>query len=164
MRIWGAEGYASLDFAARKATLIRPSEQLKRGRLDLEGIDLSQPAAVNEHLFGKVLRVDHVACQTSPSPSRWSSTTSSKPRGRVSRPGSAAKTRLRPSAWPTRSSGAWKPIAGTPSLPAPRPSAESASVLRGPHAWRLKSLRQDATDLSGWPGTDKVQSDRSWTA
>ena len=28
MRIWGAEGYASLDFAAKQATLIRPSEQL----------------------------------------------------------------------------------------------------------------------------------------
>ena len=61
MRIWGAEGYASLDFAAKKATLVRPSEQLKRGRLDLEGVDLSQPAAVKEHLFGKVLRVDQVA-------------------------------------------------------------------------------------------------------
>ena len=60
MRIWGAEGYASLDFAAKKATLVRPSEQLKRGRLDLEGVDLSQPAAVREHLFGKVLRVDKV--------------------------------------------------------------------------------------------------------
>ena len=28
MRIWGAEGYASLDFAAKEATVIRPSEQL----------------------------------------------------------------------------------------------------------------------------------------
>ena len=60
MRIWGAEGYASLDFAAKQATLVRPSEQLKRGRLDLEGVDLSQPAAVREHLFGKILRVDRV--------------------------------------------------------------------------------------------------------
>ncbi len=60
MRIWGAEGYASLDFAAKKATLVRPSEQLKRGKLDLDGVDLGQPAAVREHLFGKVLRVDKV--------------------------------------------------------------------------------------------------------
>ena len=58
MRIWGAEGYASLDFAAKKATLVRASEQLKRGRIDLEGVDLTQPAAVREHLFGKILRVD----------------------------------------------------------------------------------------------------------
>ena len=63
MRIWGAEGYASLDFAAKQATLVRPSEQLRRGRLDLEGVDLSQPAAVKEHLFGKILRVDQVQCE-----------------------------------------------------------------------------------------------------
>ena len=60
MRIWGAEGYASLDFAAKQATLVRPSEQLKRGRLDLDGVDLSQPAAIKDHLFGKILRVDQV--------------------------------------------------------------------------------------------------------
>ena len=36
MRIWGAEGYATLDFAARQGTLVRPSEQLRRGRLDLK--------------------------------------------------------------------------------------------------------------------------------
>src|SRR5262249_14987346 len=36
MRIWGAEGYASLDFAAQQATLVRPSEQLRRGRLEFD--------------------------------------------------------------------------------------------------------------------------------
>ncbi len=64
MRIWGAEGYASLDFAAKQATLVRPSEQLRRGRLDLDGVDLSQPAAIKDHLFGKVLRVDQVQCES----------------------------------------------------------------------------------------------------
>ena len=65
MRIWGAEGYASLDFAAKQATLVRPSEQLRRGRLDLDGVDLSQPAAIKDHLFGKILRVDEVHCEPS---------------------------------------------------------------------------------------------------
>ena len=37
----------------------RPTEFL-RGELDLEGVDLGQPSAVKEHLFGKVLRVDQV--------------------------------------------------------------------------------------------------------
>ena len=60
MRIWGMEGYASLDFAAKHATLVRPSEQLKDGRLELEGVNLTRPAAVKEHLFGKVLRVDQI--------------------------------------------------------------------------------------------------------
>src|SRR5262245_61007816 len=49
MRIWGAEGYVSLDFAERRATLVRPSEQLRRGRLELDGVDLSQPSAIKEH-------------------------------------------------------------------------------------------------------------------
>ena len=60
MRIWGTEGYVSLDFAARQATLVEPSEEFLRGQLGLEGVDLGQPSAVKEHLFGKVLRVDQV--------------------------------------------------------------------------------------------------------
>ena len=63
MRLWGTEGYASLDFAAKQATLVRPSAELLRGELDLDGVDLSQPAAVKEHLFGKVLRVDQVQAE-----------------------------------------------------------------------------------------------------
>lgn len=59
MRIWSAEGYATLDFAARKATIVRPSETLRGGRLDVDGLDVTQPAAVREHIFGKVLNVDH---------------------------------------------------------------------------------------------------------
>lgn len=58
MRVWGPEGYATLDFTAKQTTFVRPSERLLHGQLDLEGLDLSQPAAVREHLFGKVLRVD----------------------------------------------------------------------------------------------------------
>jgi predicted dehydrogenase len=60
MRLWGAEGYATIDFATRHGTLVRPSEQLRRGELDLTGVDLAQPAAVKEHVFGKILRVDQV--------------------------------------------------------------------------------------------------------
>ena len=101
---------------------MRPSEQLKRGRLDLEGVDLSQPAAVREHLFGKVLRVDKVEPEPL-EPLALELTTSSTPRGAFRDPGSAAKTPCGPSGWPTRSCAAWKPIAGTPSsqpLPARR--------------------------------------------
>ncbi len=60
MRVWGSEGYATLDFAARQGTVVRPSDRLRRGELDIEGLDLSQPAAVKDHLFGKILRVDRV--------------------------------------------------------------------------------------------------------
>jgi predicted dehydrogenase len=60
MRLWGAEGYATIDFATRHGTVVQPSEQLRLGHLDLAGVDLSQPAAVKEHVFGKILRVDQV--------------------------------------------------------------------------------------------------------
>lgn len=64
MRLWSAEGYATLDFAARTATVVRPSEGLRRGDLDLDGLDLTQPPLVRSHLFGKVLRVDQVPAPT----------------------------------------------------------------------------------------------------
>jgi predicted dehydrogenase len=60
MRLWSSEGYAMLDFMTKQGTLVRPSEQLRRGQLDLTGVDLSNPAVVREHLFGTVLRVDQV--------------------------------------------------------------------------------------------------------
>ncbi len=60
MRLWGAEGYASLDFGAKVGMLIRPSDRLRRGEVDLDGLDLTQPLAVRDRLFGQVLRVDQV--------------------------------------------------------------------------------------------------------
>jgi len=65
MRLYGPEGYATLDFAARQATILRPSDRLRRGELaaDLEGLDVSQPSAVRDRLFGKILRVDKVQAE-----------------------------------------------------------------------------------------------------
>ena len=60
MRLYGAEGYATLDFATKQGTLIRPSEALRRGELELDGVDLAQPTQVRDRLFGKILRVDQV--------------------------------------------------------------------------------------------------------
>ncbi len=60
MRIWGAEGYASLDFATKQGTFITPGEKLRQGELDLDGLDLTQPAAVKERLFGTILEVEQV--------------------------------------------------------------------------------------------------------
>ncbi len=60
MRLYGPEGYVTLDFAAKQGTIVRPSERLRRGEIDLEGLDLTQPAAVKERIFGKILRVDQV--------------------------------------------------------------------------------------------------------
>lgn len=60
MRLFGPEGYVTLDFAAKQGTIVRPSEKLRRGEIDLEGLDLTQPLAVKERIFGKILRVDQV--------------------------------------------------------------------------------------------------------
>lgn len=60
MRLYGPEGYVTLDFATKQGTIVRPSERLRRGEIDLEGLDLTQPAAVKERIFGKILRVDQV--------------------------------------------------------------------------------------------------------
>ena len=140
MRIWGAEGYVSLDFAAREATLVRPSEQLRRGRLDLEGLDLTQPAAIKEHVFGKILRVDQVSLR---------GPRAAGPGARGLRRGGAGRVaprvggedglramRLADQVLRSLESHRWE---GTGSS-APPPS-ESGSALQGPHAWRIKNLK-----------------------
>ncbi len=63
MRLYGPEGYVTLDFAAKQGTIVRPSERLRRGEVELDGLDLSQPAAVKERIFGKILRVDQVQAE-----------------------------------------------------------------------------------------------------
>ena len=60
MRLWGDDGYASIDFAGRSATLVRPSEALRRGQPSLEGVDLARPESLRDHLFGRVLDVEHL--------------------------------------------------------------------------------------------------------
>jgi predicted dehydrogenase len=148
MRIWGAEGYASLDFAARKATLIRPSEQLRRGRLDLEGVDLAQPSAVREHLFGKVLRVDHVQAENMEPLALELADFVKAARGlsrpRVSGEEALRAVRLADQVLRSLDSHRWN---GEAAL-IPAPQVESSSVLRGPHAWRKKSLRQNTESSS----------------
>lgn len=63
MRVWGVDGYATVDFATKQTTVVRPSEQLRRGEIDLEGVDMSQPAAVKAHLFGNVLQVEQIQAE-----------------------------------------------------------------------------------------------------
>jgi predicted dehydrogenase len=153
MRIWGAEGYASLDFASKEATLVRPSEQLKHGRLDLEGVDLTQPAAVKEHLFGKILRVDRVESQgrepLSLELEDFVSAARGRSRPKVSGDDALRAVRLADQVLKSLEAHRWDAeqpaavVAAMPSLP-----AEVGSVLRGPHAWRIKSLRQSTNPAS----------------
>lgn len=62
MRLWGTEGYATLDFADKQSTLIRVPEDFKRGQaIALDGVDLSRPDAARDFLFGRLLRMEQ--CQ-----------------------------------------------------------------------------------------------------
>lgn len=58
LRLWGEDGYASVDFATRQATVVRPPAGFRPGAIDWTGVDRGQPAAVRDHLFGQVFRVE----------------------------------------------------------------------------------------------------------
>src|SRR5262249_47295122 len=142
MRIWGAEGYASLDFAARQGKLIRPSDSLRRGRLELDDLDLTQPAAIKEHVFGKMLRIDKVACD-GPEPlalelEDFVAAARGESRPRVGGDEGLRAMRLADQVLHSLEAHQWDGISNATPVPVP---SESTSVLQGPHAWRLKSLK-----------------------
>jgi predicted dehydrogenase len=149
MRIWGAEGYASLDFAAKQATLVRPSEQLRRGRLELEGVDLSQPAAVREHLFGKILRVDRVQPddqdQLTLELADFVRAARRQSHPKVSGEDALRAVRVADQILRCAETHRWD---GAETATAAMPLFESGTVLRGPHAWRSRSMRQNSRSSS----------------
>lgn len=146
MRVWGVEGYASLDFSTRQATIIHPSEQLRHGELDLEGIDLTQPSAVKEHLFGKVLNVS-----TTQNEGREPLALELEDFIRAARGSSRPKVdgldalrsiRLADQILKSLRDHRWTSD-GTP------PAADSTpqpieSIYQGPHSWQGKGLRQSS--------------------
>lgn len=149
MRIWGSDGYVSIDFASKQATLIRPSDQLRRGRIDLEGVDLSQPVAVREHLFGKILRVDRVKPdeqdQLTLELQDFVNAARGLSRPRVSGEDALRAVRLADQILRCVETHRWD----ADSVAAALPLFESATVLRGPHAWRTKSMRQSSRTSNG---------------
>jgi predicted dehydrogenase len=54
-RVWGPEGYAGLNLKTGQGLVVRPSERLKQGHVSLDGVDLSQPDALKNHVFGNLL-------------------------------------------------------------------------------------------------------------
>ena len=146
MRIWGTEGYASLDFATKQATLIHPSEAFLRGDLNLEEVDLTQPAAVREHLFGKVLRVDKV--QTSGREplalelEDFVQAVRRQARPRVNGEDALRAMRVADEVLKSLNAHRWDGDFSPTTLPAQ--PVETGSVLKGPHAWRGKPSRSSA--------------------
>jgi predicted dehydrogenase len=153
MRLWGAEGYATIDFATRHGTLVRPSEQLRQGHVDLAGVDLAQPAAVKEHLFGKILRVDQVQTQGAEPLALeledFVRAAREKSRPRVSGDDALRAMRLADQVLQGIHAHEWEgvPAGAHPPLNTDGPPESSVgprSAFRGPISWRNTRARQNA--------------------
>jgi predicted dehydrogenase len=149
MRLFGPEGYVTLDFAARHGTIVRPSDRLRRGDVDLDGLDLSQPAAVKERIFGKILRVDQVQAEgREPLALELEDfvqaiRTGSRPR--VTGADALRAIRLADQVLRSLRSHAWEGTLGGPTGPhhLPEPLAEPIVNLPAPKSWRYRGLRTD---------------------
>jgi predicted dehydrogenase len=154
MRLYGAEGYATLDFAARQGTLVRPSDQLRRGELGLEGLDVSQPTAIKDHVFGTLLRVDQVQ------PEGYDALTreledfvrSARERARPRVSGDDALRAMRVADLILRDLRAhqWEGLPDGPTGPhdLPVPTTSPSPALRGPISWRTRGARQGSSTPS----------------
>ena len=62
MRVWGAEGYAGVDFAKRTLSLLMPGEHLRQGRIDSRRLDPATAASLKTELFGRHVHTTEVDC------------------------------------------------------------------------------------------------------
>jgi predicted dehydrogenase len=62
MQLWGAEGYASIDFARRQLTLAQPSRQLREYRRHPWPLDPAALTTFKEDLFGRHLELLQLEC------------------------------------------------------------------------------------------------------
>ncbi|MEN6451866.1 MAG: Gfo/Idh/MocA family oxidoreductase, partial [Thermoguttaceae bacterium] len=65
MQVWSADGFAAVDFAARTATLVRPSETLRRRQFDVDllaakQVDYYRQHFAEEHLPKQTLAFDAI--------------------------------------------------------------------------------------------------------
>lgn len=152
MRLYGAEGYASLDFATKQGTLIRPSDALRRGHIDLDELDMTKPAAIKERVFGRILRVDQVQTEgrepLALELEDFVAAVRGLSRPRVSGDDALRAMNLADQVLQSLNSHAWE---GDPSGPVgplepPIPSFGAAHTLRGPISWRIQGSRQSSTN------------------
>ena len=106
-------------------------------------MDLSQPAEIKDHLFGKILRVDQVpsdsADQLTLELENFVAAARHQALLRVSGEDALRAMRLADQVLRSLESHRWD---GEPAATAvATPPLEASSVLQGPHAWRIKSLR-----------------------
>ena len=150
MRLFAPEGYVTLDFASKQGTLVRPSEMLRRGEIDLDGVDLAQPAAVKERLFGKILRVDQVQGESREPLALeledFVAAVRTGSRPRVTGHDGLRAIRLADQILRSLETHAWEGTADGPTGPhhLPEPLIEPIVNLPAPKSWRYRGLRTDA--------------------
>lgn len=66
MQVWGAEGYAGVDFAKRSITLMQPGESLRSGKIDSRRLDPSVVAGLKTELFGRFVQSVELDCNQPP--------------------------------------------------------------------------------------------------
>ncbi|MFO0907909.1 MAG: Gfo/Idh/MocA family oxidoreductase [Isosphaeraceae bacterium] len=145
MRIYGLEGYASLDFGTKQGTLIRPSEALRRGEIDLTGLDLTQAAAIKERVFGTILKVDAIQAESREQLplelDDFVRAVRGESRPRVTGDDALRAMRVADQVLQSLKSHRWDGLAtdsGSSAVPDP------GHALRGPISWRLGAARQSS--------------------
>ena len=154
MRLFAPEGYVTLDFATKQGTLIRPSDRLRHGEIDLDGLDLAQPAAVKERLFGKILRVDQVQGESREPLALeledFVSAVRTGSRPRVTGHDGLRAIRLADQVLRSLAAHAWEGNTDGPTGPhhLPEPLIEPIVGLPAPKSWRYRGTRVDANSTT----------------
>ncbi len=63
MQVWAPEGFAGIDFAARRLTLMQAAPHLRQGWLDSRRLDPATLASLKGELFGRHVQVHELALE-----------------------------------------------------------------------------------------------------
>jgi predicted dehydrogenase len=65
MHVFGPEGFAGIDFARRRLTLMQPAEHLRQRQIDSRHLDAPMLASLKSELFGRHVQVQELNCDVS---------------------------------------------------------------------------------------------------
>ncbi len=148
MRVWGSEGYVGLDFATRQGTVVRPSEALRRGELELDGIDLTKMDEVRRRIFGQILHVEQIQAE-----GREQLALELEDFVRAVREGTRPKVtgddalkcmRLADQVLRSMSGHTWEGVPDGTVIPGRVDAPAQRGALAGPHLWSATSSRKKA--------------------
>ncbi len=62
MNVWGPEGFAGVDFATRRLTLMQPAQPTRQGRLDTRRMDATSLQLLKTELFTRHVETQEIDC------------------------------------------------------------------------------------------------------